>query len=164
MKEDNNKKFYNFKDSYNYYKKEKENPVNEKVYMNILSMYMKYLIEKILEGCIISFPKKLGNVYIVGNKENIKIEEGCIKGLSPDWKKTNELWGQFPEEKTKKTIIYNLNEHTGGIRYKYMWNKKKVVLNYITLYSLKITRENKRKLVRKIKEDKKEYISYNRNN
>ena len=77
-------------------------------------------------------------------------EEGNIKGLSPNWKKTKELYDRCPECKEKRQIVYNMNEHSDGIRYSFNWGLRNVMLKNKSYYVLKMTRANKRDLYRSI--------------
>ena len=53
--------------------------------------------------------------------------------------------------------MYHFNEHTNGIRYRFFWNKARVLVSNKTLYNLKMARVNKRALSENIKNGK-EYM------
>ena len=118
---------------------------------------MKFLSSKLLERGEIIIPDRLGRLMVLGKKVKVRIEEGKIKGLAPDWVKTKELWEEDPQAKLDKQLVYHFNENTNGIRYKYFWSKSRVLVTNKTLYNLKMTRENKRTLSKLVTEGK-EYL------
>lgn len=149
---------YNIRSSYNSdYKKEVENPVDIKVFVTICNGYMKFLMNKLLVKGEIMLPLKIGNLLILGHKPNIRIEEGKIVGAAPNWAGTKELWDSDPEAKAAKQLVYFFNEETGGIRYSYKWSKARSMIANKTLYTLKMSRENKRALSALVKAGK-EYL------
>ena len=154
------KGFYNSRDSYIVYKNLSDNPINISQYVQIVNQFMKFLINRLFEKGQVSLPEKLGNLQIVGKKVKVKIEDGQIKGLAPDWVKTKELWEKDAEAKKNKQLVYHFNEQTNGVRYRFFWSKNRVLVSNKTLYSLRMTRTNKRKLSRLVKEGK-EYLIKN---
>lgn len=130
--------------SYKMYKSSVEKPVNKATYKNINYEFNRFLMEKVKEGHTISLPEKIGKVSVLGKKQKLRFEEGKIKGLAPDWVKTKKLWESNPIAKEKKQLLYHENNHTDGVRYKYIWWKKGIILHNKALYSLRVTRENKR--------------------
>lgn len=120
-------------------------------YLKINGMFNKFLMGKVLDGNEIVFPSNLGTLSIVGEKQKIRYDEdGNITGLPVDWKSTREMWEESPETKNKK-YVYFLNSHTDGYRYKYVWNRNTAIVKYKNLYTLKLTRSNKRAVAKKIK-------------
>ena len=138
--------FYNTRDSYILYKSISKEPLEVSRYIEITNLFMKFLSNKLLEKGSIIIPERLGNLSIIGKKIKVRIEEGKIKGLAPDWVKTKELWEEDSQAKLEKQLVYHFNENTNGIRYKYSWSKNRVLVTNKTLYNLKMTRENKRNL------------------
>lgn len=151
------KGFYNSRDSYIIYKNLSDNPINIAQYVQIVNQFMKFLINRLFEKGQISLPEKLGNLQIVGKKVKVKIEDGQIKGLAPDWVKTKELWENDPEAKQNKQLVYHFNEQTNGVRYRFFWSKNRVLVSNKTLYNIKMTRTNKRTLSQLVKNGK-EYL------
>ncbi len=151
------KGFYNSRDSYVIYKNLSDNPINIAQYVQIVNQFMKFLINRLFEKGQISLPEKLGNLQIVGKKVKVKIEDGQIKGLAPDWVKTKELWENDPEAKQNKQLVYHFNEQTNGVRYRFFWSKNRVLVSNKTLYNIKMTRTNKRTLSQLVKNGK-EYL------
>ena len=154
------KKFYNTRDSYIVYKNMSVNPINISQYVQIINHFMKFLSSKLLSTGEIILPDRLGRLSIFGKKVNVRIEDGEIKGLAPDWVKTKELWESDKEAKNKKQLVYHFNEETNGIRYKYVWSKNRVLVSNKTLYNLRMTRTNKRELSKLVREGK-EYLIKN---
>lgn len=149
--------FYNTRDSYILYKSISKEPLEVSRYIEITNLFMKFLSNKLLEKGSIIIPERLGNLSIIGKKIKVRIEEGKIKGLAPDWVKTKELWEEDSQAKLEKQLVYHFNENTNGIRYKYSWSKNRVLVTNKTLYNLKMTRENKRNLSKLVTEGK-EYL------
>lgn len=153
------KNFYNSRDSYIVYKNSstEETPLDISTYLKIVNSYMKFLIRKLFEKGEINIPERLGILSIVGKKVKVTIEDGEIKGLAPDWAKTKELWDQDPVAKENKQLAYHFNEETNGVRYRFFWSKNRVLVTNKTLYTLKMTRTNKRELSSLVKHGK-EYL------
>ena len=154
------KNHYNINDSYVVYKNISNDPVDKSIYLQITNQFMKFLSSKLLSQGEINIPERLGKLSIYGKKVKVKVEDGQIKGLAPDWVKTKELWESDKEAKNKKQLVYHFNEETNGIRYKYVWSKNRVLVSNKTLYNLRMTRTNKRELSKLIKEGK-EYLIKN---
>ena len=154
------KKFYNTRDSYVVYKNMSVNPINISQYVQIINHFMKFLSSKLLSTGEINIPERLGKLSIFGKKVNVRIEDGEIKGLAPDWVKTKELWDSDPIAKQNKQLVYHFNEETNGIRYKFSWSKNRVLVSNKTLYNLRMTRSNKRELSKLVREEK-EYLIKN---
>ena len=154
------KKFYNTRDSYVVYKNMSDNPINISEYVQIINQFMKFLILKLLSTGEIILPERLGRLSIFGKKVNVRIEDGEIKGLAPDWVKTKQLWDSDEEAKNNKQLVYHFNEETNGIRYKFFWSKNRVLVSNKTLYNLRMTRSNKRELSKLVREGK-EYLIKN---
>ena len=154
------KKFYNTRDSYVVYKNISVNPINISQYVQIINHFMKFLSSKLLSTGEIIIPERLGKLSIFGKKVKIRIEDGKIKGLAPDWVKTKELWDSDPIAKQNKQLVYHFNEETNGIRYKFAWSKNRVLVSNKTLYNLRMTRSNKRELS-KLAREGREYLIKN---
>ena len=154
------KKFYNTRDSYVVYKNMSVNPINISQYVQIINHFMKFLSSKLLSTGEIIIPERLGKLSIFGKKVNIRIEDGEIKGLAPDWVKTKELWDSDSIAKQNKQLVYHFNEETNGIRYKFAWSKNRVLVSNKTLYNLRMTRSNKRELSKLVREGR-EYLIKN---
>lgn len=141
--------------SYSFYKTNSENPLSLRRYMNIVYGFFKFLLKEIFLTRKTSIPCKLGSLQIIGKKRKGKVDEnGNIVGLSPDWKQTNLLWNKCKECKDKKQLVFHMNEHTDGIRYKFLWKKENILVENKNLYYFKPARDVKRELARMINEGK----------
>src|SRR6478609_184780 len=103
--------------TYDFYVQNRVQPkVTKKMYFLIIYEFMQFIITKVYQGFEIKLQRNMGELKILGKKVIPKIDEetGTIKGLSPNWKATKELWAKNPEAKEKKEIIYFFNEHTNG--------------------------------------------------
>lgn len=147
----------NIRTSYKQYKKDCQNTVDIKTYIDISTRYIKFLMDKVVDGYEVTLPNRLGTLRVYGIKQEVKFVDGKIKGLSPNWQKTLELWRTNPEAKEKKQMVYNTNEHSGGMRYKFIWSKTRILVLNKSLYSLRMTRENKRKIYKAVMAGK-EYV------
>lgn len=150
----------NIRNSYKDYKKKSDNPVDINTYITLTTGFIRYLMNLIFEGNEVVFPARLGTFSIVGRKQKLKIEDGKIKGLSPNWVKTKELWKSSEDARLRKQLVYNTNDHSDNLRFKFMWSKKRSVVENKTLYTLIMTRANKRELSKRLKEGA-EYYSQN---
>lgn len=148
------KELESIRSSYKPYRKEIDNAVNLPTYLDIANGFMKFLMEKVFDGNEVPLPAKLGSLLIQGKYVKFRTdEEGIRKNSLPvDWKETKDLWAKCEECKEKKQLIYHLNEHTDGIRYKFKWRYVHSRNRNVYLYVLVMSRANKRKLAKKIKE------------
>lgn len=143
----------NLRDSYKHYKNNAENPMDIKTYLRLAADYNKFLMKKVLEGKEVTLPSRMGTLLVQGKTQKVRLDEdGNILGLAPDWVKTKKLWEENEKARKEKKLLYHLNSHTGNVRYKYFWSKKNVLVENKTLYSLRLTRANKRAVNAKIME------------
>ncbi len=131
--------------------------VDIKTYIDIANKYNKFLLDKVLDGEEVTLPAKMGTIYIRGSKQKIRFDENGLPLLAPDWTKTLAYWKNNPQAKEDKKLLYCTNEHTDGVRYKIIWSKKRIMVENKTLYSLRLTRTNKRNISATIKKGK-EYL------
>jgi hypothetical protein len=145
--------------SYSFYKETAENPLSIKEYTSIVYGFFKFLLKDLFLAREVKIPCKLGSFQIIGKKKKPTIgEDGKIKGLSPDWKQTNILWEKCKECKDNKQLVYHLNEHTSGVRYKFLWKKENILIENKNLYYFKPARAVKRELAKLIKQGKEFYV------
>lgn len=143
----------NIGDSYKVYLEATKDPVSIKDYRQINNLYMKFLSAKVLQGRRVMLPNKMGIISIEGRRPNIKFkEDGSIKGLSPNWPATIKLWNENPEMKKKKKKVFYTNEHTDGYNFIWKWRKRGVIVKNKSLYSLKMSRTNKRAVNKQIRD------------
>lgn len=147
----------NIRSSYKSYKSITETPIEEKQYLEIANGYMKFLIQKILEGEEVTMPARLGTLFIQGTKKNLKFNRDGIPLLPPNWAATKRLWDSNPDAKATKKIVYCFNEETDGVVYKLHWSKNRVPIENKLYYNFILTRANKRAIHYQIKQGK-EYL------
>jgi len=136
---------YTITDAYKFYKKDilEGLQVSYKEYRAVLKTFNKLVVEDILyNSSEITFPSNIGVFRIRKRKVNIE----NINKLLPDWHATNKLWEEKPELKKKKQLVYHLNEHRKGYKYKVYWDKRKARVKNHTLYYFKPCREWSREL------------------
>jgi len=122
--------------------------------------FMKFIVEKLLNGEKLSLPCNTGKIEIVGNKIKPKLlPDGRMMGVAPDWVGTKKLRESNPEAKEKRVVLYHFNEHSNGIRYKFRWYKLTSGMRHRSLYAFKFSRPNKRALWKKILEGKEYRIN-----
>lgn len=151
------KLYYSTPDSYNIYKALSKNPIDKTTFLKIANHFIQFLMDKLFDLGEVTLPERLGKITITGKKTKIKIEDGAIKGLAPDWAETKKLWEEDAEAKANKQLVYHFNENTNGVRYKFSWIKSRVLVSNKTFYNLIMTRQNKRDLSQEIKNGK-EYL------
>jgi hypothetical protein len=149
--------------SYKFYKNNYENPVNKNVYIKVLKIANKKIINLLFKGIVLSLPYRLGTLYVKRYKPNYKFNsDNSLRLVSNskeiDWKETNLLWKEHPETKRKKYLTYD-NIHSDGYRMKLkwlMWNKNPG----FRIYNFVPARNLVRDLAKYIKNNK---IDYNDN-
>lgn len=150
----------NIRSGYKHYKATKEVATDEKNYVKINNMLNKFIIDKVFEGYDVILPARMGILNIVGTKKEIEFDEDGNPKLPPDWKKTKELWENNPEAKKNRKRMFHTNEHTDGIVYKFFWSKQKMLVAYKSLFSLRMTRENKRRVWQEVLNGKEFALKY----
>lgn len=119
--------------------------VEYKVFRAIIVDYFKYLRDSILEeGRTCKLPARLGTLGVIKHKP----KEYAAPSLRVDFKATRE-YGK---------IIYHLNEHSRGFKYRFHWSKQNVITRGSANYKLIMTRANKRRLAKIIKNNERDYI------
>lgn len=135
--------------------------LGKRKYIKLLRGFMKFLSKELLDGNSVQLPS-LGSLQVRGVKESVQIsEEGKVKGLSPNWGKTKILWESDPKAKENKTLVYNFNEKSGGVRYSFVWDKLGIKTRNSNFYSFRAVRNNKRALCQMI-ENRVEYFIKNK--
>jgi len=139
---------------YKDYGKSVEDPVEYKMFRDVWTDFIKDVTHNIIYNNFhFRMPDKLGFLMIIKKKVPINLNEDgelITKHLTPDWKRTKELWekiypGKTPEELkqiSNKKIVYHTNRHTDGFRMSWYWDKRALKNN--TAYSFKVTRTNSR--------------------
>ena len=60
----------NLRDSYKHYKKETKDPVDIKIYLEIVAGYNKYMVDRVLEGDEVTLPARFGTLSIMSLIQN----------------------------------------------------------------------------------------------
>jgi len=110
--------------------------------MALLELMMLYNFE-------FKIPCRLGTMSLRKKKVQYKLkEDGTLdtKGLSVNYKLTNELWNNDPEAKKNRVKIYHTNEHYDGYKVNFYWSKKNSLCKGLSIVQFKSSRYAKRKL------------------
>lgn len=157
----------NLTDSYSTYTnriEEGKTKVNKKLYLEIVYGFMKFTVDRMVEGdeIFLGAGESLGSIRVQGHKVKPRLNEnGEVRGLAPDWVKTKELYAKDPQAKAEKRVLYCFNEHTDGIRYKIVWKRFFAKLKSNSLYNLTFTKGPngvKRKVSNAVKSGKEYYV------
>lgn len=142
----------NIRKSFSLYRKHtEEEKVDVKTYINIANEFNKFLVDKMLEGEEITLPHRMGIMFVIGHKRKLQLNENGLYNLPPDWVATKELRDKSEQAKEERKIVYQLNAHTNGAIFKFFWSKKQITTDNKNLYSLRMSRTNKRTLSARIK-------------
>lgn len=125
-------------------------PLNKIQYLKLMNGFSEHMMEEVIKGKAVAIPEKLGFVQVVGKKTKIKVTENGIEGLTPDWISTKKLWSTCEECKLKKQKIFFFNEHSNGLRFRFMWSRNKMLLWTKKLYTYVPNRNSKKKLFKAI--------------
>lgn len=133
--------------------------VSRRMYNKIVNGLMLYIMKKVLDGYDVRLGAGLGIISIAGEKVKPLINNnGKIKGLAPDWGETKKLQARDEEAKKNKQIVYCFNEHSNGVKYKFVWSRRDVLIKNKQYYQFTFARANRRALAKLIKEGKQYYI------
>lgn len=139
------KKSYTIYDIYNNYCEEVDDAVSYFTFKKVLDKFNEQIKESIIDRSeMFKLPYGLGYVSIV----KYKPKSYTKKSLSIDYKTSRE----------ENTIIYHLNEHSGGYKYRLYWSKLPRTFPDRYKYKLSLTRDNKRYLAQLIF-NRKDYIN-----
>lgn len=141
---------YKLKDIYTTYLK--ETPASIQVPYDVFSSIIKEFNTELVQCLITSsegveLPYRLGQIRVRKCKVNLSRKDTLI----PDWYNTNKLWESNQKAKEEKKLLYHLNEHRGGFKYKIYWDKSLSKLKNKSFYFFIPTREFKRNLAHVLK-------------
>jgi len=136
----------NARSAYAGYAEVSEDPVDLCTFLALADGYNKFLSGKVLEGHEAVLPERMGTLSIEGRVQRVsgRAADGRLLGIPPDWPGTKALWERDPVARAERRLLYHLNLHSDGIRYKFLWSKRRVLVEYKTLYAFRATRANKR--------------------
>lgn len=113
-------------------------------YRAVVTDYFLYLREELIEnGKEIKLPYRLGKLSIIKRR--------------PKTYDSKSLRIDFAETRKHDKVIYHLNEHSDGYKYRFYWNKHDSNVMNKTRYELIMTRYNKRRLAVIIKSGLRDY-------
>ena len=136
-----------------YKKKQKESgkeAVEKPIFNKIVKEFNEAICEEIVENAYeYRMPNRLG--YLRVRKHNTRLildANGKLKTshMHPDWKATNDLWAVNEGAKAEKKIVLHTNRHTQGYYYKWYWDKRACNIKNNSVYSLLMSRTNKRRI------------------
>lgn len=140
----NRKQSYTTYDIYNNY--DKRDQVHYSTFRNIVDKMNDSILYVLQNGQNYKLPCSLGNVQIV----KYKPKEYTKHSLSID----------FNESKKLDKMVYHLNEHSNGYKYRLHWSKQPFTFTNRYKYQLCFTRANKRQLAQLIFNNK-DYLDIN---
>jgi hypothetical protein len=157
---------YGIIDMYRHYRNTQKNkgiePVDISTYRKIIKSYNIQICDYIVkESGELRLPHRLGYLRIRKFKTKLKLDHNgqlITRHLQPNWKATNKLWEENENAKKEKKIVWHTNKHTNGYYYKWYWDKRACNITNHTVYSLVMSRDNKRNIARTINEN--ENIDY----
>ena len=137
---------YTIKDFYQYYisnlDKELLDRIDYHLFKSVMLDYFDYIKRDVLEnGKIVQFPARFGEI-------SVRKYRGNPKYLQYDYQSSKEV----------EAPVWHFNEHTDGYRYKFYWNKSKLMIRNCTKYQIVFTRSNKRRLAQILKNNERDYI------
>jgi hypothetical protein len=129
-------------------------------FCRVANDFNKHMIGLVFEGNEVKVPERLGTIIVKGKKVETEFDEelGRISNQSIDFGETNKLWAKCPDCEERKQMVYHLNEHTNGVRYRYFWSRDRVLVENKMFYTMRFTRANKRGLSKLIKSGTEFYI------
>lgn len=123
-------------------------PLKEHEFYSIIRKVNDYLAEEILEGNVIRFPHRMGNIRICRDKPTLYIEDGKIRNTYPvNWNATLDLWFKDEEARQNKTLVRHMDKDV----YKVVYFKREANYENCRFYTMAINRFIRRKLKEKIK-------------
>lgn len=145
---------YNVLDMYKHYKnlcKEKDKePVSLSKYRRILKEHNQFVVDEIIENSEeFRMPYRLGYLRIRKCRQKLKLDhDGNIitRHMHVDWATTKQLWATNEQAKASKKVVFHTNRQTQGYYYKWYWDKRASNIRNHTVYSLVMTRTNKRRI------------------
>jgi len=134
--------------------------VDRKTFCKITNKFNKFIMSLVFEGDEVKLPEKLGTISVKGKKIKTEFDEelGRIVNQAPDYQETKKLWAKCPECEANKQMVYHLNEHSDGNRYKFFWSKERMIVENKMFYTMIFTRTNKRHVSQLIQDGKDYYV------
>jgi len=166
---------YGIRDFFKYYKDNAKEPIIDykkfvAIWKDCAEVIVRLIVYRNLD---FSIPARMGNLQIRKIKSKVFLNpDGSLNKnkMAVDYKASWEKWRkEYPdltiEEIAKlknKKPVYHLNEHTDGYRVKWVWDKFTCTVKNQSIYSLKMTRQNKQEVSKAIKNYKTDYYEYDK--
>jgi len=156
-----NKPLETFNTAYRAYKKEVESPVELSLFIKLNNEFALFMTEKILNAKTVYLPHGIGVIKVIGKEVIPKFDEESnrIENLSVNWGATRKLWKENEEAKEQKKFIYHFNEHSDGVRYRFLWSRANMKCKNSNFYTFKPAKRMKQTLAKHIREGR-EYEVY----
>ena len=143
-------KFYKTKQ-----KELKKDFVERSLFSKIVKQFNDEICKEIVENAYeYRMPFRLGYLRIRKHKTRIILDaNGKLKTshMHPDWTATKALWEKSESAKKEKKIMWHTNKHTQGFYCKWYWDKTVCNIRNSSVYSLVMSRTNKRNIADAIK-------------
>ena len=141
------KKSYNEIDFYNYYIEYVDSDlyrVEKALYKEIIFEFFKYVRDTFLEQArSIKLPCRVGRFQIIKKKP----KNWLTSPKAIDYKTSKEL----------NRIVYHLNDHSNGFKFRLYWDKQDCNIPNKLKYQMIMSRDNKRRLAYLIKNRMQDY-------
>jgi hypothetical protein len=127
-------------------------PIEDKMYKEFLREFHENVIRRIvLKGMIYNMPAKLGIIELTFRYPTTIINDDMkiVRTNAPiNYKETNKLWAEDPENRLNRKVIYHTNADTGGKIYGIKTTLyRKSSSDFLHAYSLKVVRRIRRELL-----------------
>lgn len=165
---------YGITDIYNYYIENSDNPLDEATFKHLWKKLAKIIVRLIIyRNLDFAIPARMGTLSVRKTKTPFKVLENgtvdksqlCIN-YKASWTKWLKEYPDLTKEEisklSDKKYIYHLNEHTDGYKVRWRWDKFTCTVKNQNIYSLTMTRDNKKELSKAFSEFKTDYYEYNR--
>jgi|688.fasta_scaffold282318_2 hypothetical protein len=128
--------------------------ITQKQYGDIIRLSHQLISKGIVEDNFIFSPPYLKCKFRIKKyKQKIKLDPTgkIIKSNLPvNWKATKEYWQKNPKAKENKVLIYHLNDHSDGYRYRFSKAPLRHSIKNLAYYNFKPCRNNDRALAKQI--------------
>jgi len=167
------KRKYATTDYFMAYRKKKKNQYNRRItrkdfvvradYGIIVAEYYAAISKTIIYDALSYYNSfKMGAVEIVKYELNLLDEKGELRrqALKVDWQATKDNWKVVYGKNTSvaelklikdKPLIYHTNDHSDGMSYRWLWDRRSATMKHQAKYMFKPVRKNSRLLASAIK-------------
>lgn len=118
--------------------------ISAKKHEQILNLYHKLILDKIIyKNFVYKMPVFNLRIRVRKFKQKLKYDDNgkIVKSELPvNWKETKELWIKDSKAREKKTLIYHLNDHTDGYRYRLTYRYHNPPFKAFYRYSFRASR------------------------